>query len=68
MLGLIMVGVKMGRLRRRWFQDCGIRFSEGQRQAKGKDGTHERIVDNTRHPVVITASAYQAFKTLEYRA
>lgn len=56
MLGLIMVGVKMGRLRRRLFQDYEIRFSEGRR--KGKDGTHEMIVDNTRHFVVITASAY----------
>ena len=33
---------------------------------KGKDGTHEIIVDNTRHPVVITLGAYQAFETLEY--
>jgi hypothetical protein len=64
MLGLIMVGVKMERLRRRLFQ--GYEFPISEVGGKGKDGTHEMIVDDTRHPVVITASAYQAFKTLEY--
>ena len=67
MLALIMVGVKMERLRRRWFQDYEIRFSSGS-EARERTGTHESIVDDTRHLVVITASAYQAFKTLEYRA
>jgi hypothetical protein len=57
MVGFIMVGVKMGRLRRRWFQDYG-NSGFGGSAGKGKDGTHEMIVDNTRHPVVITASAY----------
>jgi hypothetical protein len=64
MLGLIMVGVKMERLRRRWFEDYEFRISEVG--GKGKDGTHEMIVDNTPHPIVFTPSAYQAFKTLEY--
>jgi len=64
MLGLIMVGVKIERLRRRWFQD--MKFGFRRVGGKGKDGTHEMIVDNTRHPVVITPGAYQAFETLEY--
>jgi hypothetical protein len=42
MLGLIMVGVRMERLRGRWFQDYEIRFSEGQRQGKGRDARYDR--------------------------
>lgn len=32
-----MVGVKMERLKRRWFQDYETRFSGGRRQWKGRD-------------------------------
>src|SRR6266567_1665862 len=42
MLGFIMVGVKMERLRRRWFQDYEIRVSECRKQGKGRDARDDR--------------------------
>jgi hypothetical protein len=66
MVGLMREGEKMERLRRRWFQDYGIQLFEGSKTKKG--GTNEKIVDNTCHAGVISTSAYQAFKPLEYRA
>jgi hypothetical protein len=42
MLGLIIVGVKMGRLIRRWFQDYEIRFSDGWRQGEERDPRDDR--------------------------
>jgi hypothetical protein len=42
MLGLIIVGVKMERLRRRWFQDYEIWVLGGRRQGKGRDARDDR--------------------------
>lgn len=42
MLDLIMLGVKMARLRRRWFQDYEIQFLEGRRQGQGRDERDDR--------------------------
>jgi hypothetical protein len=58
MLALMSAGEKIERLRRRWFQDYRIRLFEGRRQKKGV--LKKKIVD-TRHPGVISTSAYQAF-------